>query len=387
LKCKGNALDLFFILVLLNNPMALQASFYKQVFNFNFSARTSRGRMRERTSWFIKVWDNGNDAIFGLGECAPLPGLSIDDRPDYDQTLQSVAESVSKISIDSKNVLEEVRKLVPAGYPSIVFGLETALLDLANGGKRIIFKNSFIKSTPIPINGLVWMSDLDLMLQQASDKIAEGFTCIKIKVGGLNFEKECDILHYIRRKYFREDITLRLDANGAFKVEDVMYKLNSLSQFKIHSIEQPIKPGLTEMEELCRKTPIPIALDEELIGVEGIENKVKLLERIKPQYIILKPSLHGGMIGSQEWITVAEKLGIGWWLTSALESNVGLNAICQFTANYPVTSPQGLGTGKLYDDNVPSPLDIKNGAIFYNPKLSWTPKIEEDDGLTGDFRA
>jgi o-succinylbenzoate synthase len=367
--------------------MALKASFYKQVFHFNFSARTSRGRMRDRTSWFIKLWDGSNDSVFGLGECAPLPGLSVDDKPEYEQVLQHVVESVGKLSITSKNLLEEVQRVVPEGYPSIAFGLETALLDLAHGGERVIFNNSFIKSTPIPINGLVWMSDLDLMLQQASDKIAEGFTCIKIKVGGLNFEKECDILHYIRKKYFREDITLRLDANGAFKVDEVLYKLNSLAQFKIHSIEQPIKPGLPEMEELCRKSPIPVALDEELIGIEGLEAKKKLLERIKPQYIILKPSLHGGMRGSQEWIELANKLNIGWWMTSALESNIGLNAICQFTANYPVTLPQGLGTGKLYDDNVPSPLDIKNGAIFYNPKLSWNPVIEEEDGLTGDFRA
>jgi O-succinylbenzoate synthase len=367
--------------------MALKASFYKQVFHFNFSARTSRGRMRDRTSWFIKVWDEADSALFGLGECAPLPGLSIDDKPDYEQILQNVVDSVGSLSVNSTHLLADCKRIVPASYPSILFGLETALLDLAHGGKRVIFNNSFIQSVPIPINGLVWMSDLDLMLQQASDKIAEGFTCIKIKVGGLNFEKECDILHYIRKKYFREDITLRLDANGAFKLDDVMYKLNALAQFKIHSIEQPIKPGLTEMEELCRKTPIPIALDEELIGVEGLEAKTKLLERIKPQYIILKPSLHGGIYGTQEWIALAEKLKIGWWMTSALESNVGLNAICQFTANYPVTLPQGLGTGKLYDDNVPSPLDVKNGTIFYNPKLTWNPVDEQDDGLTGDFRA
>lgn len=367
--------------------MALRASFYKQVFHFNFSARTSRGRMRDRTSWFIMVWDETDSTLYGLGECAPLPGLSVDDKPDYEQVLQLVVDSVGNLSVSSTDLLSDVKRIVPAGYPSILFGLEMAVLDLANGGKRIIFNNSFIQSVPVPINGLVWMSDLDLMLQQASDKIAEGFTCIKIKVGGLNFEKECDILHYIRKKYYREDITLRLDANGAFKVEEVMYKLNALSQFKIHSIEQPIKPGLAEMEELCRKTPIPIALDEELIGVEGAEAKQKLLERIKPQHIILKPSLHGGIQGSQEWIRIAEKLKIGWWITSALESNVGLNAICQFTANYPITVPQGLGTGKLYDDNVPSPLEVKKGSIFYNPKLSWNPVVEDDDELTGDFRA
>jgi L-alanine-DL-glutamate epimerase-like enolase superfamily enzyme len=215
------------------------------------------------------------------------------------------------------------------------------------------------------------MGDLDQMLQQTSIKISDGFTCIKIKVGGLNFEKECDILHYIRRKYFREDITLRLDANGAFKVDEAFYKLNDLSRFKIHSIEQPVKPGQAVMEELCRKSPIPIALDEELIGVNGIDQKKELLTRIKPQFIIIKPSLHGGIVGSQEWISIAEALGIGWWITSALESNIGLNAICQFTANYPITIPQGLGTGALYDDNFESTLEVDKGEIFYNSGLSW----------------
>lgn len=215
------------------------------------------------------------------------------------------------------------------------------------------------------------MGDLDVMLQQASIKIDDGFRCIKIKVGGLNFEKECDILHYIRKKYFREDIELRLDANGSFKPEEALYKLNDLSRFKIQSIEQPIKPGRPEMEELCRKSPIPIVLDEELIGVESVEDKKKLLESIKPQFIIIKPSLIGGIQSSEEWISIAESQGINWWMTSALESNIGLNAICQFTANYQVNIPQGLGTGTLYDDNFQSPLEVVKGEIVFNPKLSW----------------
>jgi L-alanine-DL-glutamate epimerase-like enolase superfamily enzyme len=164
---------------------------------------------------------------------------------------------------------------------------------------------------------------------------------------------------------------LRLDANGAFKVEEALYKLYDLSKYNIHSIEQPIKPGRPEMEELCRKSPIPIAFDEELIGVESADDKRKLLERLKPQFIILKPTLHGGIQGTQEWITLAESLGIGWWITSALESNIGLNAICQFTASYPITLAQGLGTGQLYDDNFESPLEVSKGEIFYNPKLHW----------------
>jgi len=368
---KGTAEKLLFILEDYFSIMALKASFTKRVFHFNFTARTSRGRMKDRSCWFIKIWVSKNPDTFGIGECAPLPGLSIDDRPDFENVLSTVVGNIESLGITSPSLLQEISAIVPPGFPSIVFAIETALLDLKNGGKRIIFNNSFIQSTPIPINGLVWMGDLDVMLQQASIKIEEGFRCIKVKVGGLNFEKECDILHYIRKKYFREDITLRLDANGAFKVDEALYKLYDLSKYKIHSIEQPIKPGQAEMEELCRKSPIPIALDEEMIGVESGEAKKKLLERIKPQFIIIKPTLHGGMLGSQEWITVAESLGIGWWITSALESNIGLNAICQFTANYPITLPQGLGTGTLYDDNMESPLEVTKGKIFFNPKLSW----------------
>ncbi len=351
--------------------MALQASFTKKVFHFNFTARTSRGRMNDRTSWFIKIWDEMNPEIFGLGECAPLPGLSIDAKPEFEEVLKNVLVKASSLKLNASTLLKDAAACVPSGYPSIVFGLEMAALDLRNGGKRLIFDNSFIQSKPIPINGLVWMGDLDVMLQQASIKIDEGYNCIKIKVGGLNFEKECDILQYIRKKYFREDIKLRLDANGAFKPEEALSKLYDLSKYKIHSIEQPIKPGRPEMEELCKKSPIPIVLDEELIGFDQMTDKRKLLERIKPQYIIIKPSLIGGIQSSQEWISTAESLGIGWWMTSALESNVGLNAICQFTANYPIHIPQGLGTGSLYDDNFQSPLEVVKGEIFYNPKLAW----------------
>lgn len=351
--------------------MALRALVTKKVFEFNFTARTSRGRMKDRISWFIKLWDEKDASVFGLGECAPLPGLSIDDKPDYEIVLNRVAENVSTLKTGNPTLLQDAAALVPSGFPSILFGLETALLDLKNGGKRVIFDNSFLASKPIPINGLVWMGDLDLMLQQASIKIDDGFRCIKIKVGGLNFEKECDILNYIRRKYFREEITLRLDANGAFKTEEALYKLHDLSRFKIHSIEQPIKPRQPELGELCRKSPIPIALDEEMIGIESAEAKKDLLAKIKPQYIIVKPSLHGGLQGSQEWISIAESLNIGWWITSALESNIGLNAICQLTANYPVATPQGLGTGSLYENNFESPLEVKKGELFYNPRLSW----------------
>lgn len=359
--------------------MALRASVTRKTFEFNFVARTSRGRMKDRASWFIKLWDDANPAVFGLGECAPLPGLSIDDRPDYEDVLKNIAENVSSLKPGSPTILKDLNELVPPEFPSILFGLETAVLDLQNGGKRVIFNNSFLQARPIPINGLVWMGDLDLMLQQASIKIDEGFRCIKIKVGGINFEKECDILNYIRKKYYRDEITLRLDANGSFKVEEALYKLYDLSKFKIHSIEQPIKAKQPELEELCRKSPIPIALDEELIGLSSAEEKRDLLATAKPQFIILKPSLHGGIQGSQEWISIAESLNIGWWMTSALESNIGLNAICQFTANYPVSIPQGLGTGALYENNFESPLEVVKGEIRYNAKLPWSVEEFSDD--------
>lgn len=345
--------------------MSLQASWSKRVFQFNFKARTSRGLMRDKTSWYIRVWDVREPGVEGIGECGPLPGLSIDARPDFEEILQSVIDAFNKANHDDVSP-DLVKSAVPAGFPSIVFGLETALLDLANGGKRLIFDNSFVKGVPIPINGLIWMGDMDFMMNQINKKIAEGFRCIKLKVGGLDFDRECDTLQYIRKRYFRDDITIRLDANGAFKPDDVLYRIEQLAKFRIQSIEQPIQPGLAEMEELCRKSEIPVAFDEELIGKETRQEKTDLLTRLKPQYIILKPSLHGGISGCREWIEIAEGLSIGWWITSALESGIGLNAICQFTANYPIIMPQGLGTGAIYSNNIPSPLQVKDAGIYYS---------------------
>jgi len=339
--------------------MALQAGFRKEVFQFSFKARTSRGLMRDKTSWFITLSDTTLPGI-GIGECGPLPGLSTDARPDFEDVLR---ETLQRIHSAQPATLESLYGLVPAGFPSITFGLETAWLDLHNGGRRIIFDNSFCQGTPIPINGLIWMGDLDFTMSQINQKIAQGFRCIKLKVGGLDFDRECDVLAYVRKRYYRENIILRLDANGAFKTEEAMRKLTELARFNIHSIEQPVKPGLAEMEQLCRESPIPIALDEELIGVEERGAKQSLLERIKPPYIILKPSLHGGIKGTREWIALAEQQGTGWWITSALESSIGLNAICQLTAEYNVTLPQGLGTGGIYENNIEGPLVVREGAI------------------------
>jgi o-succinylbenzoate synthase len=353
--------------------MSLQSSYFQKTFQFGFKARTSRGLMKDKSSWFIRLWDDSDPTVYGIGECGPLKGLSPDFTPDFESTLARVLSklngaNLAEVQSESMDILN---KLVPPSFPSLLLGLETAVLDLANGGKRVVFQNEFSNGKPIPINGLIWMGDMDFTMSQINQKVAEGFRCIKLKVGGLDFDRECDVLQYIRKRYFRENIELRLDANGAFKVDDVLYKLNELAKFGIQSIEQPLKAGLPETEELCRKSPIPVGFDEELIGVVGAEAKEALLTRLKPGYIILKPTLHGGFSGCAEWIRIAERMGIGWWITSALESNVGLNAIAQFTANYLVTIPQGLGTGMIYENNIDSPLRVKNAQLSSEPGAGW----------------
>lgn len=357
--------------------MPISASFYKKVFRFNFKARTSRGLMKDKTSWFIKLTYTNDNSFFGIGECSPLPGLSLEAGPDYEEKLSTVIDRINASAWEGKGSSNEIENFVGPGLPSITFGLETALRDLQNGGKRVIYNNGFIQGKPISINGLIWMGDMDFMMDQINKKIAAGFTCIKLKVGGLDFDRECDILSYIRKRYFRQDITIRLDANGALKTDEVLFKLDEMVRYKIHSIEQPIKPGLDEMEELCRKSPVPVAFDEELIGKETREEKTRLLEHLKPQFIVLKPSLHGGLKGCAEWIEIATALQIGWWITSALESSVGLNAICQFAANYPLLQEQGLGTGAIYENNISSPLIVKDGTIRYDTMLSWDESAME----------
>lgn len=349
----------------------LQASYSKKVFQFAFKARTSRGLMKDKTSWFIKLWDDVHPEIIGIGECGPLPGLSPDARPDFEEILGDVIGKLNQLKHLNTETPEHLYNITPPQYPSITFGLETAFLDLQHGGKRLIYKNDFSSGKQLPINGLVWMGDLDFMMNQINQKIAQGFSCIKLKVGGLDFDRECDILQYIRKRYFKNDLIIRLDANGAFKVDDVLYKLSELVNYNIESIEQPIKPGLSEMEELCRKSPIPIAFDEELIGIESIEKKTQLLTRLKPKYIILKPTLHGGFKGCAEWIDIATSLNIDWWITSALESNIGLNAICQFACQFDIKLHQGLGTGMIYSNNIESPLRVEKGFIYYDPLMDW----------------
>ncbi|MFM7850498.1 MAG: o-succinylbenzoate synthase [Flammeovirgaceae bacterium] len=355
--------------------MPLCASVYPYTLQFNFEARTSRGSMRERKCWFLKVWNSEQPEWFGLGECAPLEGLSIETVEEAERELTGWAARASGIewplhrqSLSSLHSFLRVNKLMPTSS-SVVFAVETALLDLMHGGQRLIFETEFIKGMPIDINGLVWMSDIDYMLQQIDIKIRDGFSCIKMKVGGHNFEKECEVLQYVREKYFKQRIVIRLDANGAFK-EDALDKLRALAQFDIHSIEQPVKAGSDKMSWICRESPVDVALDEELIGVP-LKNRETVLAQLRPKYIILKPSLMGGLQASAEWIALAKKLGIGWWMTSALESNIGLNAIAQFTSQYPLSIPQGLGTGGLYTNNIHSPLRVNLGKLSYQADNEW----------------
>lgn len=351
----------------------LKATLHKKIFHFSFEARTSRGLMKDRTSWFIKIFDDSNPECFGIGEVAPLPGLSTELTANFESELEKFVQDFQLQSLTDN--LETIHSAFPTLHKksSILFAVETAILDLLNGGERVVFKDSsFLAGKNIPINGLIWMGGMDFMLQQIEIKIRDGFRCIKLKVGGLDFEKECDVLQYVRRKYFRDNITIRLDANGAFKSEDALYKLNELARFNVHSIEQPLKKGSEYLPELCAKSPIPIALDEELLGVYEDADRVALLDRVKPAYVILKPSLHGGLYGSAKWIEEAEKRGMGWWLTSSLESSVGLNALAQFVSRYPLQIPQGLGTGSIYDDNFFSPVEVKkNGELGLNSKESW----------------
>ncbi len=335
--------------------------------------------MKQRDSWFLKIWDTSSPEVFGLGEAAPVSGLSREKAGDVHDQLDALVQRINDgDKVPSSGSLADVNKAFGGMNLScsVYLALETALLDLHHGGRRIIFENDFHKGKPVSINGLVWMGGLDFMLQQVSIKVDEGFTCIKLKIGGLNFEKELDILQFVRRKYFRDQITLRLDANGAFKADQAMYKLMDLSQYGVHSIEQPLKAGSPFLPELCQKTPIPIALDEELTGIQTKAEKEALLDRVKPQFLVLKPTLHGGLYGCAEWIDAAGARKIGWWLTSAMESNVGLNALAQFASQYENPLPQGMGTGMIFRDNIPSPLEVVKGQLRWNSKETWDLKEE-----------
>ena len=340
----------------------IQATYQKHILNFKRPSGTSRGILKTKETWFIILNDKEKQ---GIGECGILRTLSVDDRPDYEEKLKWVCKN---IQLGLEYLLNELYE-----FPSIQFGLEQAFLSLQSQTMFDLFPSEFTKGNQaIPINGLVWMGDKEFMKRQIQEKLATGFSCIKMKIGAIDFETEMELLKSIRKEFSSNEIELRVDANGGFLPKNALEKLKRLSELEIHSIEQPIKQGqFEEMASLCEKTPLPIALDEELIGVFSITKKQEILQRIQPQFIILKPSLIGGFNGSNEWIEKAENQNIDWWITSALESNVGLNAIAQWTFTLNNKMPQGLGTGGLYTNNIDSPLEIEKGSLKYNNSKKW----------------
>jgi len=325
--------------------------------HFKQPAGTSRGVYTERKSWLVKATDG--DRV-GLGECAPLPDLSCDASPRYADMLLAHCQQLQQTGTLDTEALRP--------YPSMLFGIETALLSLEKGGD-CLFDTPFAHGQEgIPINGLVWMGRYDEMLQRIEQKLEQGYRCIKLKIGAIDFDQELDLIKRLRSRFSHSELELRLDANGAFTFDEALYRLELLSQYAIHSIEQPIKPRQWAfMAELCRESPLPIALDEELIGINDPGQKAQMLNIVKPAYIVVKPSLHGGMSGTREWVDTARSQGIGSWITSALESNIGLNAIAQLASHIygpAIAMPQGLGTGQLFTDNIDMPLEIRDCKLW-----------------------
>jgi o-succinylbenzoate synthase len=332
----------------------MKAEYFKYLLKFKRPSGTSRGVLYEKETFIIEISDDGKK---GTGECAIFRGLSFDDRPDYEDKLKWLCENIDQ---DVKFLKDDLKE-----FPSIWFGYEQALLNLKHGGK-LYFPSEFTDGkSSMMINGLIWMGDVDYMEEQIQEKLAQGFHCIKLKIG-VDWKSEHEILQKLRQKFSKDKLELRVDANGGFSKDEAEIVLQQLADLNIHSIEQPIKAGKwNDMAELCAKTPTPIALDEELIGVVDFNEKKKLLDHIKPQYIIIKPSLVGGISGSDEWISLAEQNNIGWWITSALESNLGLNAIAQYTFTKNSPMPQGLGTGGLFTNNFDSDLELKGDRLFF----------------------
>lgn len=341
--------------------MRYKISITPRTLHFKQPAGTSRGVYNIRKSWFVEIEDSKRPGCKGVGECAPLPDLSCDARPEYEKTLESICRMIELTGNVNYDMLRP--------YPSILFGIETAMTDLQNGGNGRLFDTPFTRGEEgITINGLVWMGSHDEMLARLESKMQAGFHCVKLKIGAIEFDSELDLIRHIRQAFTKEQIELRVDANGGFTFEDAPSRLDQLARYDIHSIEQPIRQHQwARMAQLCASSPIPIALDEELIGVNMPGMKQELLDTIRPQYIILKPSLHGGISGTREWIDMAHQRGIGSWITSALESNVGLNAVAQLAADVygpNISMPQGLGTGMLFTDNIEMPLTIRGEKLW-----------------------
>ena len=340
----------------------IKATYYKYILQFKTPSGTSRGILKTKETWFLYLSKEGE---FGVGECGLFRGLSIDDRPDYEDKLKWVCNNI-ELGLD-------ILLAKTIHFPSIQIGLEQAFLSLQSPSPFKLFVSNFTESNKaIDINGLIWMGDREFMNDQIKEKIAQGFRCLKMKIGAIDFATEIQLIASIRKEFSVKDIELRVDANGAFKPSEALEKLKILSNYDLHSIEQPILQGhYQEMALLCEETPLPIALDEELIGVFDVTKRTKMLQIIKPQYIILKPSLVGGFKESLEWIELAKEYGIGWWVTSALESNIGLNAIAQWTATLKSSMPHGLGTGGLFTNNFDSPLEVNKGGLSYNKNKNW----------------
>lgn len=349
----------------------MEAQFHFRKFIFKQPSGTSRGILTEKLAWFIELKVDRFPNRKGIGECSVIPGLSpdFDSIDQYEQKLREACSQIHEIT----SLLQDGEAIFSSSwiqFPSILFGIETALLDLNSNEDGILFPSDFTQGKKkIAINGLIWMGDEAFMQQQIEEKLNAGFSCIKMKVGAIDFDTEWNLLKQIRSRFSAKDLILRVDANGAFSPQNALEKLTRLAELDIHSIEQPISAGQWEaMKQLCSETPLPIALDEELIGISSREQAEKILDEIQPQFIILKPSLHGGLVGSKRWIQLAEERSIPWWMTSALESNVGLNAIAQFTATYENHLPQGLGTGSSYVENTPTRLHLSGGWMAFLPK-------------------
>ncbi len=345
------------------------ASLHAHTLQFRFVAGTSRGTLTTHTAHYVRLFDPKAPERVGIGEAAPLAGLSLDAHPDF----AAQAEMTCRLFAEENFSIADIPTVIPHQLPSLRFAFEVALRDLAQGGRRLIYANDFAAGrTSIPINGLIWMGDLDFMAKQIEQKLNEGYRCLKLKIGALNFDSEYALLADLRRRFSSRDLILRVDANGAFSPEQAPQKLERLHALELHSIEQPIAAGTPEqMYALCQNSPLPIALDEELIGCHTTTDRAALLDQIQPAYIVLKPTLLGGLAATADWIRLAEERQIGWWITSALESNIGLNAIAQFVAQYAPQAHQGLGTGQLYHNNIPSPLEVASGYIRYLPERAW----------------
>ena len=341
----------------------LEASYTGYPLHFTHPSGTSRGVLTEKPCWFIRL--RREDGVTGTGEVSFIPGLSVEDPGEIGVRLDHICKSVTSGSMDPNQTLP--------GLPGIQFALECAMLDLDGGGEQLLYPSDFTEGMKgIQINGLIWMGDPGHMRMQIRHKLDLGFRVLKMKVGALEMEKELEVLSWIRSQFGNDQLEIRLDANGAWTPEDALGKMERYAEYGIHSVEQPIATGQWEaMGRICREAPVPVALDEELIGLDVDKDSAAMLGMISPRYLILKPGLLGGFRNAERWVELAEETGVGWWVTSALESLVGLSAIAQWTYQRKVTIPQGLGTGTIYRNNIPSPLQVEGDSLWYRKERRW----------------